>query len=124
MSRLRNKVNLIGRLGKDPEIKRLESGQIVANFSIATSETFKDKEGQKQEKTEWHNIVAWGKLAEIIEKYVKKGDEIVVEGKLTNRSWEDKEGHKRYTTEVLVREMLMLGGKKGEGSENKEDLPF
>lgn len=112
MSKLRNRVNLIGRLGQSPEAKKLESGKMVVNFSIATSENYKNKStGEKEEHTEWHNCVAWGKTAEIIEAYVKKGDEVAIEGKLTHRTWDDKEGNKRYTTEVVVNEILMLGGK-------------
>lgn len=108
MNTLRNKVQLIGNLGNDPEIITLESGKKLAKFSLATNESYKDADGQKQTKTDWHNLVAWSKTAEIIEKYVTKGKEIAIEGKLTNRSWDDKEGNKRYITEVIVSEVLMF----------------
>ena len=108
MNTLRNKVQLIGNLGNDPEIITLESGQKLAKFSLATNEYYKDAEGQKQTKTQWHNLVAWNKTAEIIENYVSKGKEIAIEGKLTNRSWDDKEGNKRYTTEVVVSEVVLF----------------
>lgn len=102
-----NKVQLIGRLGKDPEIRRLDSGVIVASFSIATSENYTNKQGEKVEQTEWHSIVIWGKLAEVVEKYVKKGMLIYIEGKLKTRQWE-KEGQKHYTTEIFGESMQML----------------
>lgn len=111
MSNLRNKVQLIGHLGNDPEIINLESGKKIAKFTIATNESYKNEKGEKVEDTQWHNIVAWNKTAEIVEKYLKKGKEVVVEGKLTSRSYDDKEGNKRYVTEVVVNELLMLGGK-------------
>jgi single-strand DNA-binding protein len=110
-----NKVILIGNLGKDPEVRRLENGAIVANFSIATSESFTDKTtGERRENTDWHNIVAWRGLAEIIEKYLKKGTKIYVEGKLKTRSWQDKEGNTRYTTEVLAEELTILSRPDGD----------
>ena len=112
MNSLRNKVQLIGNLGNDPEIITLESGKKLAKFSLATNEYYKDADGQKQTKTDWHNLVAWNKTAEIIENYVTKGKEIAVEGKLTSRSYETKEGEKRYITEVVVNEVLMLGNKQ------------
>ena len=127
MNNLRNKVQLIGRIGQSPEVKHLESGKTVANFSLATNERYKNNKGELVENTEWHNLVAWGKTAEIIEKYVEKGSEIAIEGKLTNRSWKDKEGNKKYATEVLVNELLLMGGKpNGNKSTTKkgEDLPF
>jgi single-strand DNA-binding protein len=108
MNTLRNKVQLIGNLGNDPEIITLDGGKKLAKFSLATNEYYKDADGQKQTKTDWHNLVAWNKTAEIIENYVTKGKEIAIEGKLTNRSWDDKEGNKRYTTEVVVSEVLMF----------------
>jgi len=108
MNTLRNKVQLIGNLGNDPEIITLESGKKLAKFSLATNENYKDANGEKQTKTDWHNIVAWNKTADIIEKYVTKGKEIAIEGKLTNRSYETKEGEKRYITEVVVNELLMF----------------
>ena len=109
MNTLRNKVQLIGNLGNDPEIINLESGKTLAKFSIATNESYKNAQGEKVTDTQWHNIVAWGKTAQIVEKYVAKGKEIAVEGKLTTRSWEDKDGTKRYTTEVICSELLLLG---------------
>ncbi len=109
MNTLRNKVQLIGNLGNDPEIITLESGKKLAKFSLATNENYKDANGEKQTKTDWHNIVAWNKTADIIEKYVTKGKEIAIDGKLTNRSYETKEGEKRYITEVVVNEVLMFG---------------
>lgn len=108
MNALRNKVQLIGRVGQDPEILNLETGKKLAKFSIATNENFTNAKGEKVEHTDWHNIVAWGKTAEIIEKFVNKGKEVAIEGKLTNRSWEDKDGQKRYTTEVVCSELLLL----------------
>jgi len=105
-----NKVILIGNLGKDPEIRHLESGVSVANFSIATSEVYKDrKTGEKVSQTEWHNIVLWRGLAEVAEKYLKKGDKIYIEGKLRTRSWQDQDGNNRYTTEVIADNLTMLG---------------
>ncbi|WP_295833842.1 single-stranded DNA-binding protein [uncultured Winogradskyella sp.] len=109
MNTLRNKVQLIGNLGNDPEIVNLESGKTLAKFSVATNESYKNAQGEKVTDTQWHNIVAWGKTAQIIEKYVGKGKEVAIEGKLTTRSWEDKDGVKRYTTEVVCSELLMLG---------------
>src|SRR5688500_5268625 len=105
-----NRVHLIGRLGKDVELKSLPNGKTVANFSLATSETFRDKSGEKKESTEWHNIVLWGKTAEIAGKYLKKGDQVYIEGSLKTRSWE-KEGITRYTTEVWGNSLTMLGKK-------------
>ena len=111
MNSIRNKVQLIGNLGNDPEIINLESGKKLAKFSLATNESYKDASGQKIDKVEWHNLVAWGKTCDIIEKYLTKGKEVAVEGKLTSRSYETKEGEKRYVTEVVVNELLMLGNK-------------
>lgn len=113
-----NKVILVGNLGSDPEIRTLESGAKVATFSLATSESYKDKEGNKVDKTEWHNIVLWKGLAEVAEKWVKKGQTIYVEGKLQTRSWDDKEGNKRYTTEIVGQNMTMLGKKESDGGGN------
>ena len=109
MSTLRNKVQLIGNLGNDPEIITLESGKKLAKFSIATNESYKNNKGERVTDTQWHNVVAWGKTAEIVEGFVTKGKEIAIEGKLTTRAWEDKDGQKRYTTEVVCNELLMLG---------------
>ncbi|UMB53158.1 single-stranded DNA-binding protein [Lutibacter sp. A64] len=111
MSTLRNKVQLIGNLGNNPEIITLESGKKLAKFSIATNETYKNAQGEKVTNTEWHNLVAWGKTAEIVEKYLEKGKEIAIEGKLTSRTYDDKDGNKRYITEVVVTELLLLGTK-------------
>ncbi|MTI31473.1 single-stranded DNA-binding protein [Xanthovirga aplysinae] len=107
-----NKAILIGRLGKDPEIRHLESGVAVANFTLATSESYTKREtGQKVEQTEWHNIVAWRRLAEITEQYLKKGSLVYIEGKITTRQWDDKEGNKRYTTEIVAQNLSMLDTK-------------
>lgn len=111
MNTLRNKVQLIGNLGQDPEVKELNGGKKVAKFSLATNETYRNKAGEKVTDTQWHNLVAWGKTAEIIEKYLKKGSEVAVEGKLLNRNYTTKEGVKRYVTEIQVSDLLMLGGK-------------
>lgn len=130
-----NKVILVGNLGKDPEIRHLEGGAAVANFSIATTEVYKDKTGTRQEQTEWHNIVVWRGLAEVAEKYLKKGMTIYIEGKLRTRSWDDKEGHKRYTTEVVGDTFTILSKKETHssghndesgvsGSKTGDDLPF
>jgi single-strand DNA-binding protein len=110
-----NKVILIGRLGKDPEVKFTQGGKAVARFSLATDEAWKDQSGERQQKTEWHNIVAWDKLADICGQYLTKGKQVYIEGRLQTRSWEDKEGNKRYTTEIRADNMVMLGS-KGEGS--------
>ena len=105
---MKNRVQLIGHVGQEPEIKNLESGR-VANFTIATNEIYTNAKGEKVEQTEWHKITAWGKTAELIEKYVVKGKEIAIEGKLSHRSYDDKDGNKRYVTEILVNELLLLG---------------
>ena len=109
MSTLRNKVQLIGNLGNAPEIITLESGKKLAKFSLATNENYKNAKGEKVTDTQWHNIVAWNKTAEIIEKYLEKGKEVAIEGKLTSRSYETKEGDKRYVTEIVCNELLLLG---------------
>jgi single-strand DNA-binding protein len=111
MNALRNKVQLIGNLGNDPEIITMDSGKKLAKFSIATNETYKNQQGERVTDTQWHNVVAWGKTADIIEQYVTKGKEVAVEGKLTHRSYEDKDGNKRYSTEVVCNELLLLGSK-------------
>ena len=111
MSTLRNKVQLIGNLGNNPEIITLDSGKKLAKFSIATNESYKNSQGEKVTETQWHNLIAWNKTAEIVEKYLEKGKEIAIEGKLTSRSYEDKDGGKKYVTEIIVHELLMLGGK-------------
>jgi single-strand DNA-binding protein len=109
MNALRNKVQLIGHVGQNPEIKNLDGGKKVANVTIATNDSYTNDKGEKVEQTEWHKVVAWGKTAEIIEKYVTKGKEIALEGKLTYRSYEDKNGEKRFVTEIVVHEILLLG---------------
>lgn len=106
-----NKVILVGRLGKDPEVRIMTNGESVANVTLATTESWKDKGGSKQEKTEWHNLVFYRRLAEIAGEYLKKGSQIYIEGKLQTRKWQTKEGQDRYTTEIIVNEMQMLGGK-------------
>jgi single-strand DNA-binding protein len=109
MNAMKNKVQLIGHVGQEPEIKTLDGGKKVANLTIATNDSYKNDKGEKVEQTEWHKVVAWGKTAEIIEKFVTKGKEIAIEGKLTHRSYDDKNGEKRYITEVVVNELLLLG---------------
>jgi len=106
---MRNKVFLIGHVGQEPEIKNLEGGKKVANITIATNEVYYKDNGDRVEQTEWHRVSAWGKTAEIIEKYVTKGKEIAIEGKLTHRTYEDKNGEKRYVTEVVANELLLIG---------------
>lgn len=120
-----NKVELIGRLGKDPEIKHLDSGQVMARFSIATTETFKDRDGEKKETTEWHNVVVWGKQAETAEKFLTKGKLIYLEGSIRTRKWEDKEGQTKYTTEIHVRNFIFLpdGSKKTTAPAAEEEVP-
>ena len=130
-----NKVILVGNLGKDPEVKYLDNGVAVANFSLATTENYKNKEGEKVSQTEWHNIVLWRGLAEVAEKYLKKGASVYIEGKIKTRKWEDKDGNTRYNTEILADNMTMLGGKKDSqenptnpsqetASDKADDLPF
>ena len=111
MYALKNKVQLIGNLGQDPDIKETENGKKLARFSIATNENYRNAKGEKVTETTWHNLVAWGKVAGIIEKYLHKGSEVAIEGKLISRSYTDKEGIKKYITEVQVNELLMLGSK-------------
>lgn len=130
-----NKVILVGNLGKDPEVRHLEGGVAVAKFTLATSESYKDKSGQKIEQTEWHNVVVWRGLAEVAEKYLKKGMTIYVEGKLRTRTWDDKDNHKHYATEVVADTFTILSKKENNPSTAKEegndlgnrigdDLPF
>jgi len=109
MNALRNKVQLIGHVGNEPEVKEVGEGRKLATLTLATNEIYKNDKGEKVEETQWHRLVAWGKTAELIEKYVNKGKEIAVEGKLAHRSYEDKTGEKRYVTEVVVNELLLLG---------------
>tara|TARA_B100000925_G_C22005068_1_gene473250 strand:- start:818 stop:1228 length:411 start_codon:yes stop_codon:yes gene_type:complete len=132
-----NKVILLGNLGKDPEVRYLDNGVAVANFSLATTENYKNKQGERVSQTEWHNVVFWRGLAEVAEKYLKKGDSIYLEGKIRTRKWEDKEGNTRYSTEVLADNMTMLGKKNSQVADSQEltsneksvsndedDLPF
>ncbi|RIV31549.1 single-stranded DNA-binding protein [Flagellimonas lutimaris] len=114
MSTLRNKVQLIGNVGQDPVITNLDGGKRVARITLATNEHYKNKDGERVTNTEWHTVIGWGKLADIIEGFVAKGKEIAIEGKLTSRSYEDKEGNKRYVTEVIASEILLLGGSTSE----------
>lgn len=109
MNALRNKVRLIGNLGNNPEVVKLENGKKLVKFSVATNEAYRNASGDVVKDTQWHAVVAWGKIAEIAEKYLSKGSEVAIEGKLTSRSYEDKEGIKRYVTEVNCNELLMLG---------------
>jgi single-strand DNA-binding protein len=127
-----NKVILLGNIGKDPEVRETKAGNIV-NLVMATSEKYTDKSGQKQENTEWHNLVVFGKLADVVAKYVRKGDKLYVEGSITTRKWEDKEGNTRYNTEIKVRDLTMLGLGGGEKKaqpvaagidEDGDQLPF
>ena len=122
-----NKVILVGNLGKDPEVRHLEGGAVVANFPLATSESYKDRSGNRVDQTEWHSVVVWRGLAEVAEKYLKKGNQVYVEGKIRTRSWDDKDGVKRYTTEIVADQMTMLGKKDennmGGGMTNNQSAP-
>ncbi|MBN7815811.1 single-stranded DNA-binding protein [Algoriphagus pacificus] len=129
MNTLRNRVQLIGRLGAKVEIKNLEGGKSLGKVALATNEYYKNQKGERVEETTWHNLVAWGKQAQLLEKYTDKGSEIAIEGKLSNRSYEDKEGNKRYITEVIVQNILLMGDRKASISaeaaeETEDDLPF
>jgi single-strand DNA-binding protein len=124
MARGVNKVILIGNLGSDPEVKYTPNGAPVANFSLATSESWNDKDGQRQERTEWHRLVLWRKLAEIAGQYLKKGARIYVEGKLQTRSWDDQSGQKRYMTEVVVNDMQMLDSRGEGGGSGGQDAGY
>ncbi len=115
-----NKVILIGNLGKDPESKVMANGDTVTNITLATTDSWKDKSGEKQEKTEWHRVTFYRQLAEIVAKYLKKGSPVYIEGRLENRKWTDKNGAERYTTEIIAKEMTMLGGKQQAGSGNSK----
>ena len=130
-----NKAILLGNLGKDPEIRRLDDGRAVANFSIATSESYKNKAGERVTNTEWHNVVLWSPLAEIAENYLKKGSQVYIEGKISNRSYEDKDGVKKYISEVVGRDITLLGRAPDSAGQNQtnetkkedtveDDLPF
>jgi single-strand DNA-binding protein len=111
MNSIRNNVRLVGHLGSNPEVKEISTGRKLARLSLATNETFKRNNGESVTETQWHNLIAWGKTAEIVEKYLQKGQEICIDGKLQNRTWEDEEGKKHYATEVVVNELLMVGRK-------------
>ena len=115
-----NKAVILGNVGNDPELRFMSNGKAVANFTVATSEQWKDQQGQKQERTEWHRMVAYDKLAEIIGQYVKKGSKLYLEGKLQTREWTDQQGQKKYTTEIIVSEMQMLDGKPQQGSQQPQ----
>ena len=116
MARGINKVILIGNLGADPDVRYTASGAAVSNINLATTESWRDKEsGEQQEKTEWHRVVFFGRLAEIVAEYLRKGSQVYVEGRLQTRKWQDKEGNDRYTTEIVANEMQMLGGRGGSG---------
>ena len=127
MSRSLNKAILIGNLGQDPEVRSTTNGSRVANFSIATSRRWKGQNGEMQEKTEWHRIVAWNNkgssLADVVERYCKKGDKIYVEGSIEYRSWQDREGQTRYTTEINAKEIILLGGRSAGGDEGESSMP-
>lgn len=115
-----NKAIILGRLGKDPELRYTPSGQAVTKFTVATSERYTGKDGQRQERTEWHNIVAWGKTAELANQYLNKGSSVFIEGRITSRSWDDKDGNKRYCTEIVATSLEFLSGKDGgNGGGNK-----
>jgi single-strand DNA-binding protein len=116
-----NKVIIVGNLGKDPELRHTPQGQAVCNFSIATSESWNDKAGQKQERTEWHRVVVWGKLGELCSKYLQKGRQVYLEGKLQTRAWDDKDGQKRYTTEVVANTVQFLGSAAGAGASRSHE---
>ena len=116
-----NKVILVGNLGKDPEVRYLDSGVAVANFSLATTENYKNKQGEKVSQTEWHNIVLWRGLAEVAEKWLKKGSSVYIEGKIRTNKWEDKEGNTRYNTEILADNMTMLGNRISSDVSDKND---
>lgn len=135
-----NVAHLIGNVGKDPEVRTTASGQQIASFSLATSQRWKDREGNKQEKTEWHNVVAWGKLADIVARFVTKGSKLYIQGRIETQSWDDKEsGQKRYKTQIVADQMTMLGDRKsgdsgerssgaepgdGGGYAGDDDIPF
>jgi len=122
MARGINKVILVGHLGRDPEVRYAPSGQAIANVTIATSEQWKDKNtGEKQERTEWHRVVFFSRLAEIAGEYLKKGSQVYIEGRLQTRKWQDKDGNDRYTTEIVANEMQMLGGRGGSGGPATDD---
>ncbi len=116
-----NKVILVGRLGQNPEVRYTPSGAAVANFSVATNESWTDKSGQKQERTEWHRVVVWGKLAELCANYLQKGRQAYIEGRLQTRQWQDKDGQTKYTTEIQAQTVQFLGGNAGAGMGDRRD---
>ena len=118
-----NKVILVGNLGRDPETRYTTSGEAVTNVSVATTDTWKDKSGEKQERTEWHRVAFFGKLAEIAGEYLKKGSQVYIEGRLQTRKWQDKEGQDKYTTEIVADRMQMLGSRAGSGAGGGQDAP-
>lgn len=118
-----NKAIIVGHLGKDPEVRYASNGDACANFSVATTETWKDKDGNKQEATEWHRVVLWRKLGEIAGQYLKKGSLVYIEGSIKTRKWQDKDGQDRYSTEIIGTEMRMLGGKPDGDDRTKQDKP-
>ncbi|MGB0850296.1 MAG: single-stranded DNA-binding protein [Bacteroidia bacterium] len=122
MNAIKNKVQLIGNLGMNPDYKELESGKKITKFTMATNETYKNANGERITDTQWHKIVAWGKTAELMEQLLEKGKEVLVEGKLTSRSYDDKEGNKKYITEIVANEFLVLSSKQD--SKKEGDLPF
>ncbi|WP_051315987.1 single-stranded DNA-binding protein [Algoriphagus vanfongensis] len=129
MNALRNKVQLIGRMGDKIQVKTFDSGKIKGSVNLATSETYRNAKGEKVSETTWHHLIVWGKQAEILEKYTDKGSEIAVEGKISNRDFTDKDGVKKYITEIIVHEFLLMGGNKAKSQTttsetDEEDLPF
>ena len=130
MNALRNRVQLIGRLGQDPEVKQTKNGRTLARFSLATTEVYKNSHGERQEETQWHPIVVWGERAETVSKYLRKGKEVALEGKLVHRTYDDADGNKKYITEVVVNEFLMLGKKEDNTAQEAapakavDNLPF
>ena len=130
MNALRNRVQLIGHLGQDPEVKQTKNGRTLARFSLATTEIYKNSQGERQEETQWHPIVVWGERAEIAGKYLRKGKEVALEGKLVHRTYDDADGNKKYITEVVVKEFLMLGKKEDSAAQEAapakalDNLPF
>ena len=129
MNQLKNKVQLIGRLGRDPEVKKIDNDRMLAKFPLATEEVYRNEQGAKVTDTQWHNIVIWGKLAKVAEDYLRKGREVAIKGKLTHRMYEDKEGGKKYITEVVAYDLLLLGAPSKENTATKatveeEFLPF
>jgi single-strand DNA-binding protein len=118
-----NKAILIGNLGKDPELRYTPGGQPTSSFSLATTDRWTDRNGQKQERTEWHNIVAWGKLAELVNQYLKKGRSAYVEGRIATRSWDDRDGNKKYRTEIIASQIQFLGGPGQTGGDAVPDAP-